>query len=363
MFKFATSGTHILFDGNFFDQIDGVAMGSLLGPVLANLFMGFHEKQWLSDFTYSMVLLYRRYVDDIICLFYCENDAIKFFDFLNTCHPNIKFTFEKQVDGKLAFLDILLSTTQDKFSTSVFRKKTSIGLYTNFTSFTPFSYKIGLIKTLTHRAFEICSSWSLFDQECNKIKTLLLKNMYPSNLIDKEIKKYLNKRFTDNTIENRDNKIVCYYKLPFIGSYSINTKKKISELCKRFCKQTDIKVVFSPFKICDLFSAKDSLPSALKSYVVYIFTCAGSQSCYVGETKRHLPTRMKEHLETDSKSHIFQHLKDNPSCRDVCDTSCFKIIDHASPSFRLKLKEALHIQWLKPVLNKQQKHVSITISV
>ena len=58
------------------------------GPVLANLFMGFHEKQWLSDFTYNIVLLYRRYVDDIICLFYCENDAIKFFDFLNTRHPN-----------------------------------------------------------------------------------------------------------------------------------------------------------------------------------------------------------------------------------------------------------------------------------
>ena len=115
-----------------------------LAPYLLIFLMGFHEKQWLSDFTYSMVLLYRRYVDAIICLFYCENDAIKFFDFLNTRHPNIKFTFEKQIDGKLAFLDILLSTTQDKFSTSVFRKKTSIGLYTNFTSFTPFSYKIGL---------------------------------------------------------------------------------------------------------------------------------------------------------------------------------------------------------------------------
>ena len=37
LFEFATPGTHILFDGNYYDQIDGVAMGSLLGPVLANL--------------------------------------------------------------------------------------------------------------------------------------------------------------------------------------------------------------------------------------------------------------------------------------------------------------------------------------
>ena len=64
LFEFATSGTHFLFD-----QIDGVAMGSPLGPILANLFMGFHEKRWLDQFQFCQVLLYRRYVDDIICLF------------------------------------------------------------------------------------------------------------------------------------------------------------------------------------------------------------------------------------------------------------------------------------------------------
>ena len=156
--EFTTSETHILFDGNYYDQIDGVAMGSDLGPVLANLFMVFYEKQWLKKFNFCKVLLYRRYIDDIICLFNCEVDAMKFFDYLNSRHPNIKFTFEKQNGGKLAFLDILISNESDNFCTSVFRKKTSIGLYTNFTSFTPFSYKIGLIKTLLHRAFEISSS-------------------------------------------------------------------------------------------------------------------------------------------------------------------------------------------------------------
>ena len=256
-----------------------------------------------------------------------------------------------------------MTSTENQFSTSVYRKNTSIGLYTNFTSFTPFSYKIGLIKTLTHRAYEICSSWTLFDQECTKIKTLLSKNCYPPYLIDTEIKKYLDKKFTgkDATINESSKKL--YYKLPFIGSYSNSTKKKISELCSKYCKNINVKVVFSPFKISDLFSSKDVLPYALKSYVVYKFTCAGCQSCYIGETTCHLTTRMKEHLETDKKSHIFQHLKDNPACKELCDTNCFEIIDHASSSFRLKVKEALHINWMKPVLNKQKKHVSITISV
>ena len=199
---------------------------------------------------------------------------------------------------ELAFLDILISNENDNFCTSVFRKKTSIGLYTNFTSFTPFSYKIGLIKTLLHRAFEISSSWNFFDQEKQTIKNLLMKNLYPSYLIDKEIKKFLENKFTtkENTNIVHNNKSVSYYKLPYIGSYSNSTKKKIYELCKTSCKNTNVKLVFSPFKLHDLFSSKDFLSVALKSFVVYKFTCAGCQFCEIGETKRHLPTRIKEHL-------------------------------------------------------------------
>ena len=44
LFNFATGQTHFLFKGSFFDQIDGVAMGSPLTPVLANLFMGHYER-------------------------------------------------------------------------------------------------------------------------------------------------------------------------------------------------------------------------------------------------------------------------------------------------------------------------------
>ena len=119
LFEFATSGTHFLFDGSYYDQIDGVAMGSPLGLVLANLFMGFHEKRWLDQFQFCDVLLYRRYVDDIICLFNSEQDADEFFKFLNVHHPNIKFTFEKEKDGKLAFLDVLISKTDQNLRTSV----------------------------------------------------------------------------------------------------------------------------------------------------------------------------------------------------------------------------------------------------
>ena len=79
LFTIATAQTHFLFNGSFYDQIDGVAMGSPLAPVLANLFMGHHEKLWLENFQGSEILFYRRYVDDTFCLFHSEHDAITFF--------------------------------------------------------------------------------------------------------------------------------------------------------------------------------------------------------------------------------------------------------------------------------------------
>ena len=189
--------------------------------MLANLFMIFYEKQWLKKFNFCKVLLYRRYIDDIICLFNCEVDAMKIFDYLNSKHPNIKFTFEKQNGGKFTFLDILISNENDNFCRTVFHKKTSISLYTNFTSFAPFSYKIGSIKTFLHLALEISSSWNFFDQEKRKIKNLLMKNLHPSSLMDKEIKTVLGNKFTtkENTNIDHNNKSVSYHKLLYIRSY------------------------------------------------------------------------------------------------------------------------------------------------
>ena len=143
LFEFTTSVTYFLFQGTFYDQIDGVAMGSPIGPVLANLFIGYYETLWLNSFRECEMILYRRYVDDIICLFNCESDADKFFEFLNTQHPNIKFTFEKQVNEQISFLDVLVTNDGDQFYTSVFRKKTAIGLFTNYLGFTTFFYKGG----------------------------------------------------------------------------------------------------------------------------------------------------------------------------------------------------------------------------
>ena len=134
LFVFATSQTHFLFNNEIYDQTDGVAMGSPLGRALANLFMGYHENKRLNSEENSTVLFYKRYVDDIFCLFKCETDAERFLTFLNRQHPNIKFTIEKEKNNQLPFLDILNDSSSNKLVTSVYRKPTYTGLLTNFNS-------------------------------------------------------------------------------------------------------------------------------------------------------------------------------------------------------------------------------------
>ena len=156
-------------------------------------------------------------------------------------NPKIKFTVENQTENQLSFLDLLISCNGDNFLSSIYRKKRSIGLYTNYLSFTPFSYKIGLVKTLLHRAFVISSNWSIFHLELNKTKEMLEKNLYPSNLIDQQIKQYLHAQCIDNKHKEHCNSLyISYYKLPCIGKLSTEIKQEVIKHFKYYCKSTNI---------------------------------------------------------------------------------------------------------------------------
>ena len=109
-------------------------------------------------------------------------------------------------------------------------------------------------------------------------------------------------------------------------------------------------------------NVKDSIPRSLRSNVIYKFLCAGCNSVYVGETSRHLSTRVHEHLHSDKNSHIYKHLKSSDKRRMSCGDNCFTVLETASTYNHLKLKEALHIMWEKPLLNKQVKQFDISVS-
>ena len=362
LFHFATSQSHFTFKGGIYDQVDGVAMGSPLGPVLANVFMGYHERNWINNCENSKPIFYTRYVDDIFCLFENEGDGVAFLDYLNSQHPNIQFTIESEVDGKLSFLDVNIDKNHgSKPSTSIFRKTTFTGLMMNFLSYNPLSFKRAHVRTLVHRVYKICNTTNQLHADLLELKHILARNMFPSYIIEKEIKSYLNDKMAGDEIEVEKPK-VNFYKLPYIRDVSEKANKQIRNICEKFCKETKLRLSFGTFKIGCMFSAKDKLVNAMKSFVIYRFSCPGCNARYIGETTRHLSVRIDEHL-TKMSSHIFKHLEQSQNCKPLCDETCFEIIDTANSAFALKIKEAMHIGWEKPNLNVQQMTVQVSITV
>ena len=132
----ATQESYFLLNDVLCKQKDGVAMGSTLGPTMANVFLSFYEVEWLEKCPNEFKpVFYRRYVDDIFVLFKSAEHLSKFRDYFNTCHQNMSFSFEQEKDGKLSFLDVEVSRQEGHFVTTVYRKPTFSGVYMHFESF------------------------------------------------------------------------------------------------------------------------------------------------------------------------------------------------------------------------------------
>ena len=117
----ATKSSYFLFNGTYYSQIDGVAMGSPLGPTLANLFLAYHEEKWLNDCPVQFKpKFFRRYVDDVFLLFDNRDQVKKFLRYLNSRHRNIRFTYEEEQNDTLASFDIKITRGPECFTTSAY---------------------------------------------------------------------------------------------------------------------------------------------------------------------------------------------------------------------------------------------------
>ena len=203
----------------------------------------------------------------------------------------------------------------------------------------------------------------LENSQAKKISYIFKKNQFPEGLINNVFNRYLNKVNNSTALpvdfKPPDGLCTFYFKLPYLTLYNF-TKRKLHTLVKRYCENLEIKVVFSSYKIKNLMNVKDLVPQSLRSSVIYKFNCAECNSVFVGETNRQLSTRLRGHLFSDKNSHIFKHLKISDTCRRSCSANCFTVLDTASTNYKLKIKEALHIMWEKPILNKQAKHFDIS---
>lgn len=105
-----------------YTQIDGVAMGLPIGPILANTFLLFYEKMWLERCLDEFKpVYYSRYVNGIFIIFKSQNHLTEFRDHLNkSCSSSMKFSFEHERNKRLSFL-VVASIEGNKVFTTVYR--------------------------------------------------------------------------------------------------------------------------------------------------------------------------------------------------------------------------------------------------
>ena len=150
---------------------------------------------------------------------------------------------------------------------------------------------------------------------------MLQRNLFPKKMISGILEKVRTAHNNQDAQEPEESsqseesaEQTQFLKLPFTGSSSV--LEKVKKVVKKYCKTTtNVRIIFDVSKISSFFSTKDRTPDHLTSNVVYQFKCLGCNATYIGETRRHLCTRIEEHTEKDKNSHIFKHLLQNPECR------------------------------------------------
>ena len=107
-----------------------LAMGSPLGPLMANVFLCHLEDKLTRDGV--MPTFYKRYVDDTLARMPSTDAAVDFLTTLNSLHPSLSFTMELPVDNKISFIGIEIIKNRTKIDTQVYNKPTNTGLLLHF---------------------------------------------------------------------------------------------------------------------------------------------------------------------------------------------------------------------------------------
>lgn len=303
--KHCLTSTYFQFQGEFYEQTSGAAMGSPISPIIANIFMEHFENETLRKARFKPSTWFR-YVDDTFVIWPHGPDRLTdFLTFLNSQHPNIKFTMEVERDRKIPFLDVLIQRKDDNsLGYKVYRKPTHTDRYLHASSHHHPAQKNSVVSSLVYRALTISQDDNL-EHELSHLTQALISNGYSKSNINRVINRLKNKishntQDTENEVEATNNRTF----LPYIQG----TTDRISKILQKH----KIRTIFKPpKKIGQLLPNPKDPRAPLSNPGVYKIPCSCGK-VYIGETGRKISTRIKEHerctrLGHYSKSALAEH--------------------------------------------------------
>ena len=292
------TSTYFQYNGRHYKQLHGTAMGSPVSVVVAEIVMKHVEESTLATCRQT-IPLWLRCVDDTFTAVH-KDEIDDFHDHLNEQNADIQFTKEIEENGKLPFLDCLVSRDNNELRTTVYRKPTHTDRLLDESSYNPTSHKATTIKTLTRRAQLVCDTPDSLRDENRYLERVFHKNNYNTDFIRRNIY-----RPTEVDATNMNPTPVTTVTIPYI--------KGTSETISRILQPYNIRVAHKPTTTLRhlLTNVKDRDEHNNRQGAVYKIKCSDCQASYIGETGRNLNTRLTEHKRAtkngDANNHIAVH--------------------------------------------------------
>jgi len=354
---FILKNNFFAFQGQYYLQHRGLAMGSRIAPILAILAVDKLERATIYADLSITTIFYKRYVDDSLIVVKTKTDAENILSQLNSAHQSLKFELESPSNkNSINILDcsITIAASGD-LQISFFEKKAKKPLFLNEKSAQPQAAKQACVRAEFIRARRICNSEKSIKEADQLIEKKLFINGYSKKFIETQKKAVINRK----NINNKQEK-ATYIKFPFISE---NFSYKLRRIFNRH--QLPIQAVSSSNNTLRQSLAKDKTndnrcsmrncqindpPLCNRTRVVYCVTCNTCNQQYVGSTSQKLHTRFYQH-NTQHDSALFAHKQSHSGS---CVLSC-EVIASAQSLKELLFKEGLLIRKLKPKINRKSE--------
>ncbi|CAF1627741.1 unnamed protein product, partial [Rotaria magnacalcarata] len=189
--RLVMTNNYFSYNGQFYHQVRGGAMGSPLTLTISNCYMYFFERQIVNQIRNSGGL-YFRYIDDIfITINWPVRHLLKEVDRWNKFDENINLS--ANIGSTVNFLDLNMENQDGQLFTTVYQKPSYEPYYLPFNSIHPLHMKKNIPFAMLIRAIRYCSTFQLFLNEREKLRMALLLNKYPNKIIDKQFNNVLSK--------------------------------------------------------------------------------------------------------------------------------------------------------------------------
>ncbi|XP_055681904.1 uncharacterized protein LOC129789276 [Lutzomyia longipalpis] len=284
---------YFTYKGEMYVQKEGLAMGSPISPIMADLVMQ-KAINWALESAQLRIQFIKKYVDDLLLAVH-EEDVDRVLQVFNAFHPKIQYTMERESQGTIPYLDFTIHRREDGVMRTVwYSKSCASNRMLNYHSGHAPHVVMNVARNFIKRVQALTTKPDT-DIE-RRIHDILHLNDFPTRVV-RQLMCPTNMRSSEIARVQRDPPIY-FHTITYIPGVSERIKKIV-------VREAGLDVAFAVAGRNGSFftKVKDPVPMGQKSGVIYWIPCGGCNLSYVGVTSQHLRARVDQHRR-DCRSQV-----------------------------------------------------------